>query len=47
MGTAVKLVGRFAGQQVIALVGNDELAEIPETGSLIELAFDEQSLMHF
>ena len=47
MGTGIKLIGRYAGQQVIALVGNDALNDVPEAGSRIELAYDDRSLMRF
>jgi ABC-type Fe3+/spermidine/putrescine transport system ATPase subunit len=47
MGSGVKLVGRYRDQQVVALVGNDELGETPEPGSLVELSFDDRSVMRF
>ena len=47
MGSGVKLVGRYRDQQVMALVGNDELGEVPEPGSLIRLAYDDGSVMRF
>ena len=47
MGTGIKLIGRYAGQQVIALVGNDEMGDIPAPGSRIELVYDDRSVIRF
>jgi len=47
MGAGVKLIGRYRDQQVVALVGNDELQEPPAIGSSVALVFDERSVMRF
>jgi len=47
MGTGIKLIGRYLDQQVTALVGNHEFEELPDSGSRIELGFDERSVMRF
>jgi putative spermidine/putrescine transport system ATP-binding protein len=47
MGTGIKLVGRHAGRPVIALVGNDDLGELPAAGSAIDLYYDERAVMRF
>ncbi|HEY5719735.1 MAG TPA: ABC transporter ATP-binding protein [Gammaproteobacteria bacterium] len=46
-GTGVKLIGRHAGRQVVALLGNDALAEPPAAGSRVELSFDDNAIMRF
>ena len=47
VGSGVKLIGRYAGQRIVALVSNQDIDEPPEPGSRMKLAFDDRSVMRF
>jgi putative spermidine/putrescine transport system ATP-binding protein len=47
MGSGVKLVGQYRNQQIVALIGNEELGEPPQPGSVIDLSFDDSAVMRF
>ena len=47
MGSGVKLVGRYLDQQVVVLVSNQDAVELPEPGSIVDLSFDERSVIRF
>lgn len=47
VGAGIKLIGRSAGRQVVALVSHDELTEPPEPGRRVEVTFRDRSVMRF
>jgi hypothetical protein len=47
MGSGVKLFGRYRDQQVVVLVSNQDAVELPEPGSIVDLSFDERSVIRF
>ena len=47
VGANIKLVGHSNQQQIIALIGSGDLAEMPTPGSQLELAFDRRSVIRF
>ena len=47
LGTGLKLIGSYLGQEISALVSNDEFDELPVVGKRVKLAYDERSILRF